>query len=178
MLIKIIGVLGMVVVAFLGYVAMQPSDYTISRSVAIQAPAEKVFPYLNNSRLAKEWANWSDVDPHATMTFVGPEEGVGAQTKWEGGKQLGTGSATIENSVPNQQVDIRLVYLKPMAMTQNAQYLLNFENGQSVVTWRVQGQNNFMGRLMCVFFNMDKMVGGMFEKFLGNLKTIVESSTN
>ena len=44
------------------------------------------------------------------------------------------------------------------------------------MTWRVQGKNTFMERFMCIFVNMDKMVGGMFEKGLLNLKTLVEKS--
>ncbi len=44
------------------------------------------------------------------------------------------------------------------------------------MTWKVDGQNNFVGRLMCIFMNMDKMVGGMFEKGLAKLKTTVEGA--
>jgi hypothetical protein len=33
-----------------------------------------------------------------------------------------------------------------------------------------------MGRLMCVFMDMDKKVGAMFEKGLSNLKTLVETA--
>jgi hypothetical protein len=176
MAIKIILGLGIIVGLFLIYVAMQPEIYMVSRSVTINAPAEKIFPYLNNSRLIKQWSDWSEIDPQAKMAFDGPETGVGAKTSWQDGKQLGTGSATIVNSIPNQQVDIKLSYVKPMVMEQDATYLLTSQGNQSVMTWKVTGKNGFMGRLMCVFMNMDKMVGGMFEKFLGNLKTIVEKS--
>jgi hypothetical protein len=165
-----------ILVVFLAYVAMQSPNYVISREIAINAPAEKIFPYLNNSKLAESWGPWLEVDPQAKMTYSGPAEGVGSRASWEGGNQLGTGSATIVESVPNQRVQIKLEYVKPMNMTQDSEYLIKSTGNQSVVTWKVQGKNTFMGRLMCIFVNMDKMVGGMFEKGLSNLKALVERS--
>lgn len=165
-----------IVAVFLGYVATRPSDYVISREIAIDAPAQRIFPYLNNSKLAEQWGPWTEVDPEAKMTYSGPDSGVGSRASWDGGKQLGTGSATIVESVPDRRVGIRLEYVKPMNMTQDAEYSIRPEGAQSVVTWKVQGRNNFVGRLMCVFMDMDKMVGGMFEKGLQNLKSLVEKS--
>ena len=61
-------------------------------------------------------------------------------------------------------------------MTQHSDYLLKPNGNQTTVTWRVTGKNNFVSRLMCSFVDVDKMVGGMFEKGLSNLKRLVESS--
>lgn len=170
--------LGFVVLvgAFLGYVALQPSDYVISREVTIRAPAEKVFPYLNNAKLAANWSPWSELDPKAKMSFSGPDEGVGSRTSWADGEKLGTGSATIIESVANQSVRIKLEYAKPFEMTQDAAYSIKSSGGETKVVWSVQGKNTFMGRVMCAFGNMDKMVGGIFEKGLLNLKNLVEKS--
>lgn len=159
---------------FLGYVGFKSPEYVIERKITIQAPANKIFPFLNNSKQADRWGPWREIDPAAKMVFSGPDEGVGARTSWSGGKQLGTGSATIVESVPNQRVVIKLEYLEPMKMTQDATYLIEAGGEGSVVTWKVTGQNSFLGRLMCTFVNMDKMVGGMFEKGLANLRTLAE----
>lgn len=163
------------IVIVLGLAALQPSDYKISRETTIDAPVQKVFPYLNSSQLGDKWGPWKEVDPKAQMVFSGPIEGVGAKTSWDSQGQLGTGSATIVESVPNQRVGIKLEYTKPMNMTQDAVYLARSEGNKTVVTWQVTGKNTFPGRVMCLFMNMDKMVGGMFEKGLSNLKTLVES---
>jgi hypothetical protein len=161
---------------FLGYVAIQPADYVISRSTAINAPAERIFPYLNNSKLAEKWGPWLEADPQAKMVYSGPDAGVGSKASWDSPGQLGTGSATIADVRENQLVGIQLEYTKPMTMTQYSEYLVAPSAGnQTTVTWRVTGKNGFPGRVMCVFMNMDKVVGGMFEKGLSNLKTLVES---
>ncbi len=176
MLKKVGLVLIALVAVLLVYVGLQSPDYVISREITIQAKPEKIFPFLNNSKLAEQWEPWKEVDPGAVMVYSGPEQGVHARTDWDSHGQLGTGSATIVESDLNTRVALRLEYVKPMNMVQNSEYLVHAAGEQSVVIWRVTGQNNFIGRLMCVFINMDKMVGGMFEKGLANLKTIVEKT--
>ena len=41
-------------VAFLGFVALRDPHYVVQREITISAPAEKVFPYLNNQKLAEK----------------------------------------------------------------------------------------------------------------------------
>jgi hypothetical protein len=175
MMFKKIGIsLVIIVAAFLAYVAVKPADFYISREISINAPVEKIFPYLNNAKLNKDWNPWFDVDPNAKISFSGPEEGVGARTSWEGGDQLGVGSATVFESIPNQSVKIKLEYVKPFTVTQDAEYTVKSTGNQSVVTWGVRGKNNFIQRLVCTFMNMSDMVGKTFEKGLTKLKTQVE----
>jgi hypothetical protein len=176
-MLKKIGIaLAAVISLFLVYVAFQSPDYEIKRQITIQASPEKIFPHLNSSKLADKWGPWKEIDPAAAYAFSGPETGVGAKTSWTGGKQMGTGSATISEVVPNQLVGIKLEYIEPMSMSQYSEYILEPKDGQSLMTWRVRGKNGFVSRLMCNFFNMDKMVGGFFEKGLSNLKTQVETA--
>jgi uncharacterized protein YndB with AHSA1/START domain len=163
-----------IVVVFLGYAGTRSPDYRVSREVTINAPVEKVFPYLNNSKLSEKWGPWAEMDPASKMEYSGPESGVGARTSWDSKTDLGTGSATIVESVPNQRVGIRIEYTKPMQMIQDSAYIVKASGNQSVVTWSVTGKNSFLGRVMCMFMDMDKMVGGMFEKGLSKLKGIVE----
>lgn len=173
--------IALAILAFIGvilvYAAFRSPHYMVSREIAINAPVEKIFPYLNNMKLGDQWGPWMAMDPATTMTHAGPDEGVGAKTLWTGGKQMGTGSATIVESVTNERVGIKIEYTEPMGMVQDSQYLVKKVGEQSIVTWKVEGDNNFIGRVMCTFINMDKMVGGMFEKGLSNLKNLVETGS-
>lgn len=171
----VVSLLG-IVALFLAYVALKSPSYVVSRSITINAPVEKVFPYLNNSQLTEKWGPWREEDPDAKMSYSGPDAGVGSKASWVDGKKLGTGSATIVESVPNERVGIKLEYQAPMNMTQYAQYLATRQGSQTVVEWKVEGKNSFMGRLMCTFVNMDKMMGGFFEKGLSKLKSLAENS--
>jgi hypothetical protein len=46
----------------------------------------------------------------------------------------------------------------------------------SLVTWDMSGPQPFMGKLMSVFIDTEKMVGGAFEKGLSDLKALVETA--
>lgn len=166
-----------IIAMFLVYVALRPASYEISREITINASPAKVFPFLNTRSLANSWNPFLKNDPTLKVSIEGPEVGVGAVTIWEDGKQTGTGRATVIESVPNERVNVRLDYKKPFEGTQNAAYLLREEGGKSVVTWKVGGKNSYFPRLMCLFMNMDKMVGGAFEQGLAELKTLVEKSS-
>lgn len=171
---KVLIAIAAVLILFFVAVLLMPADYTIERSVTINATPEQVFPHLVSTRKADDWGPWREEDPKAQMSYSGPEEGVGSKSSWTGGEKLGTGSATIVNVVPNERVDVKLEYQAPMNMTQDAYYILKSEDGKTHMTWGVKGKNNFMGRAMCIFMNMDKMVGSFFEKGLNKLKSIVE----
>jgi hypothetical protein len=175
MLLKLgLGLLALLL-GFVIYVAMKPSEFVVSREITIQAPPEKIFPYLNNSKLMNDWSPWPEVDPKAQMVFSGPPEGVGARTSWDSTGQLGTGSATIIESIPYRSVRTKLAYVKPFNMEQDAHLSIQPAGGGSVVTWSVSGRNPFFGRLMCSLMNMDKMVGNNFNKGLSKLKAMLEN---
>jgi hypothetical protein len=43
------------------------------------------------------------------------------------------------------------------------------------VTWAIYGPQPYIAKLMCMlFFDQDKMIGGMFEKGLVSLKEMME----
>jgi hypothetical protein len=172
---KIVYAILTLVAAFLIYVAFQPSAYEVSRTISIDAPPSKVFPYVNNRTLANSWNPWLKMDPGIQIAVSGPETGVGSKTSWAGGKDTGVGSATVTESIPNERVTVKLEYEKPFAMTQEAAYVLKSAGKQTEVTWLVQGNKNFVSKVMCTFMNMDKMVGGTFEKGLAELKALVET---
>ncbi len=160
---------------FFTYIALESPEYKISREIKITASPEVIFPFINNSRKADEWMPWKDSDPSVKMTYSGPEEGVGATSEWNSTGSMGTGSARVVESLLNEQVKTELNYAKPMKMEQTALISLIPEKEGTIVRWSVTGQNNFVGRLFCFFIDMDKFVGGEFEKGLSKLKTMTEA---
>ncbi len=160
---------------FFTYVATLPSHGVISRSILINASVDKVFPYINTRTVANSWNPWFRKDPQTRITFDGPEEGVGSQTSWVGGNELGTGSATVVQSIPNEKVVVRLEYKEPFQMVQDATYTLTSQGAQTLVEWKVEGETPFLQRALCVFINMDKIVGDVFAQGLSELKTMVEA---
>jgi hypothetical protein len=89
---------------------------------------------------------------------------------------MGTGSATITESIPNERVVTRLEYQEPMVMGQDAIYELKNLGSQTQVIWKVTGRNGFFSRLMCLIMNVEKQVGESFSKGLAKLKLVAEKT--
>ncbi len=71
---------------------------------------------------------------------------------------------------------IKLEFLKPFKATNETAFALEPDGTGTKVTWSMDGTNDFMAKLFTVFMNMDKTVGGDFEKGLAQLKTVAETS--
>jgi hypothetical protein len=176
MLKKIFIVLAAIIVAFLVVVAMQPSEFHITRSDTMAAPAAAVFEQVNDFHKWDAWSPWAKLDPEVKNTFEGPPARQGAVFAWVGNNQVGEGRMTITESRTNELVRFNLEFFKPMAGTSTSEFTFKFEGNQTTVTWSMDGKNNFIAKAMCLFMNMDKMVGGQFEKGLASIKAIVEAA--
>ena len=164
-----------IVVVFLIVVAMQPSDFRIERSATMRAPAPAAFAQVNDFQNWRAWSPWEKVDPALKRQYDGPRAGTGAVYAWQGNKDVGEGRMTITDSKPAELVRIKLEFFKPFAATNTAEFRFKGAGDNTAVTWSMTGQNNFLSKAMCLFIDMDKMVGGMFEQGLSQMKSVVET---
>jgi hypothetical protein len=167
--------LAVIVVIFLGVVAMQPSEFTITRAATISAPPPVVFAQVNDFHNWGAWDPWAKLDPNAKSTFEGPDAGTGAVLRWEGNSEVGKGSMKIIESRPSELIRIDLEFQEPMAGTALTEFTFAPQGDQTLVTWAMSGTNNFMSKAVCIFMDMDKMLGGQFETGLANLKMVSEA---
>jgi polyketide cyclase/dehydrase/lipid transport protein len=174
----ILGGVAAVLAVFLLVVAMQPSDFKVERSATMRAPAPAAFAQVNDFQKWQGWSPWEKVDPALKRQYEGPKAGTGAVYAWQGNKDVGEGRMTITESKPAELVRIKLEFFKPFAATNAAEFSFKPAGADSTsVTWTMTGQNNFLSKAICLFVDMDKMVGGMFEQGLTQMKTVVERSS-
>lgn len=177
MLKRILLVIVAVVLAFIGYVALQPSTFSIERSAIVVAPVERVFGEVNDFHNWQQWSPWAKLDPDAKATFEGPASGEGAIFRWAGNEKVGEGSMTVLESRPNEHIKIRLDFVKPWAGTNATDFSFKPDGPRTIVTWTMSGEQGFLQKAICVFTNPDKMVGEQFEKGLANLKQLAEGKS-
>jgi uncharacterized protein YndB with AHSA1/START domain len=164
--------IGLVVVlaVLAGIVSTRPDTFTVERSATIQSPPELVFARVNDFHRWNEWSPWDHLDPQMKRTFEGANAGVGAMYGWTGNKDVGEGRMTVKDSKPNERVTIELEFIKPFAATSTTTFTFTPAGEGTRVGWKMEGKNNFMSKAMSMFMNMDKMVGGDFERGLAAMK--------
>jgi len=170
-----LAVIGVLAIAFFGYVAMKPSEFRIQRSAEICAPMEAVFPLINDLRQFNSWNPFAKADPEVNIIYSGPANGVGAAYDWSG-KKSGAGRMRIAQVVPSSKVRMQLDFNKPFVANNVAEFTLAPRGALTTVTWAMTGRSPFSHKLMGTICNMDKMVGGEFAKGLASLKAMVEKS--
>src|SRR5687768_11810077 len=176
MLKKILIAIAAIIAAFFVVVALQPGEFRVARSATISAPPPVVFEQVNDLRKWEAWNPWGKIDPAMKLSYEGPSSGAGAIYTWAGNNEVGEGRMTITESRPNERVRFNLEFFKPMAGTSTAEFAFKPQGNQTEVTWTMTGKNNFIGKAMCLFMSMDKMIGEQFEKGLADMKAIAESA--
>jgi hypothetical protein len=110
-------------------------------------------------------------------TFDGPAAGTGASYAWSGNSKAGQGRMTILDSKPNEQLSIKLEFIKPFSATNQTTFKLVPSASGTEVHWIMEGQNGFSGKAFALLMNMDKMLGKSFEEGLANLNTAAQSAS-
>ena len=64
------------VIIFIIVAAMQPSDFRVTRTGTISAPASAVFAQVNDLQKWDAWSPWAKLDPEARNYFEGPASGT------------------------------------------------------------------------------------------------------
>ena len=177
MIIDILIVLAVIVIGLIVFIASRPSDFIITRSATIPAPASVLFDQVNDLHLWNAWSPWARMDPNSEKTYEGVKSGVGAIFRWKGNKEVGQGSMTILESVPDKLVRIRLDFLVPFKATNFAKFTFEPKGDQTLVTWSMTGNNSFIAKAVVMVMNCDKMIGGIFEKGLVNLQEVTAQMT-
>ncbi|MGY4542752.1 ribosome-associated toxin RatA of RatAB toxin-antitoxin module [Arthrobacter sp. UYNi723] len=145
------------------------SSYEVTRSALIPAPAEDVFPLVNSFLEWTKWSPWENVDPELNRSYSGSDAGVGAKYAWSGNRKAGSGDMEIVESDAPRSIKVRLEFTKPFKAVNPTTFTFTPADGGTQVTWRMTGDNKGLAKIFAMIVNMDKMVGGDFERGLAAL---------
>jgi hypothetical protein len=166
----------LVIAASIAFVATRPADFCITRSATMSAPPSTAFAQVNDFHHWDAWSPWAKLDSTMKQTYEGTPSGAGAIYSWNGNNKVGEGRMTILESRPSDFIRINLEFMRPFKATNTADFTFKPEDTKTLVTWSMSGKSNFMLKAMKLFMNMDKMVGGDFEKGLAAMKAVVEGA--
>jgi Polyketide cyclase / dehydrase and lipid transport len=174
---KKIGLVVLALIAVLFVISLfLPSKVTVVRSAVLKAPAPVVFEQVNMLQNWERWSPWHTIDPQMLLSYEGPDSGKGAKYNWfSKHPDVGNGSVTITESIPNQRVDIKMVF----EGQGDGLSLYQFEETPegTKVTWTMESEmgDNPIGKYFGLM--LDGLVGPDFERGLENLRGVVEQPT-
>ena len=167
-------ILVVIIAAVLIYAATRPNDFVVTRSAGIKAPAEAIFPLINDFRRWPEWSPYEKLDPDVKRTLSGADSGKGAAYAWEGSSKAGKGRMEITGSAPSSLVSLKLDFEKPFRASNTVDFSLSPSGDGTTVTWAMRGARPFIAKLMGLFMNFDTLIGRDFEAGLDNLRRATE----
>lgn len=167
-------IVALIVVGVLIYASTKPDTFRIERSINIAAPADTIFPLVNDFHQWEVWSPWEKVDPTLKRSYSGAASGKGAAYAWTGNKNVGQGSMEITESTPPSKVVLRLHFLKPFEARNTVEFVLLPQANGTLVTQAMYGPSPFMSKVMGLVFSMDKMVGTKYEEGLASIKALAE----
>ncbi|MCC7502851.1 MAG: SRPBCC family protein [Flavobacteriales bacterium] len=167
-------VIGLLIAAVLIRALTKPDMVRYQRSTWINAGPERIIPHIANFHNWKDWSPWEKMG-EMERTYGGPTEGVGAKYGWKSNGRAGEGSMEVlQSSVSGVKIDLQFV--KPFKNVCVANFEFTSEWGGTTVNWVMDGPNLFMGKVMSVFLDMEKMIGKDFDLGLAGLKRVVEEA--
>jgi hypothetical protein len=172
-LLGLVAVIVVAAVVVLVLASRQPDEFRVQLTTTINAPAEKIVGHIEDFHQWSAWSPWEHLDPAMQRTFSGAPTGKGSIYEWSGNDDVGQGRMEILDSTPDK-VAIKLDFYKPMEASNIAEFDLQPKGDATDVTWAMYGPMPFISKVMCVFFDLDKMVGPDFEKGLAELKKVSE----
>jgi hypothetical protein len=157
----------------LAYAATKPDTFRVQRAATIKAPADKIFPLINDLRAQSTWSPF-EKDPDMKRTHSGPAQGAGATYEWDGNRQVGAGRIAITDAKAPSQVTLALNMFRPMEAHNVVEFTLQPQGDATTVTWVMHGAQPYLAKVMSTVIDCDKMVGSMFEEGLTKLKALAE----
>jgi uncharacterized protein YndB with AHSA1/START domain len=181
-MLEIIAIIAVVLAAAIAIIlilaATKPNTFSVRRAITVKAPAERIFPLINDFHQWGTWSPYEHKDPAMKRSYSGAESGKGAVYAWDGNKNVGSGRMEILDVSAPTKIVIKLDFFAPFEGHNTAEFTMlpqgDATNLATNVSWLMYGPVPFKAKIMHVLMNIDRMVGKDFETGLANLKRLTE----
>jgi hypothetical protein len=162
----------LIVAAILVVAAMRPAGFSVVRSTSVGAPPQRILPLIADFHRWAEWSPYEKLDPQMKKTYAGAPSGPGAVYEWNS-KKAGAGRMEILAATP-ATLTIKLDFTKPMTAHNTTEFSAVPQGGTTLLTWTMSGRYGLPAKVMCLFIDMDTLVGKDFDVGLASIKAIAE----
>lgn len=171
-LLAIVAIVAVVLIAAL----FIKGDYSIQRSIVINKPKTEVFNYIKYLKNQNDYSKWASMDPGMKKEFRGTDGQPGFISAWDSDRDsVGKGEQEIKKIDEGKRVDYEIRFIKPMEAIAPAYMITDsIAPMQTKVTWGFEEHVPYPFNVMCLFFDVEKMIGNDLQTGLNNLKGKLE----
>jgi hypothetical protein len=150
-------------------------DMNYEKSIAINAPIEKVWENVSTLAAMDTWSPWNERDPNMERTLTGVDGEPGAKQAWVSDvKNVGEGSQTIISVDKPNQLNTKLEFIKPFKSEADAYVTLSKDGSETKATWGFKSTMPYPMNIMKLFMNFEANMDKDFGSGLNKLKSICE----
>lgn len=174
---KILKYLGILLLALLLFILIAglflPTKFHVERSIEVSTSTETAQRYMKDLSHFEQWSPFKKYDTNTVVTLKGKPGEIGSSYNWKGNSDVGSGSMEI-SAIEKNNVTLRLKFVEPWESECEAHFIFKSTKGKTTITWSINGDSPYPFNTMCLFMDMDNMMGKDFESGLLALKTILE----
>ena len=129
------------------YLARQPGEYLVRRSLVMDVDRQTVFDKVRDLRSWKDWSPWLMHEPDTLLKFSDNASREGGSYTWNG-KRVGAGKLTHIRFDGLNKIEQRIEFTRPFKSICDVWWEFSDVNNQTEVTWCMRGKMPFPLRFM------------------------------
>lgn len=165
------------IIGFAIYVAVQPNEFSVTRTITLQAPQQLVFNNVSDFKNWEAWSSWREADPDMVIRLQKQTAGIGGSYEWE--DKDGIGVIKTNDAKRFESLDQEMLYgaYPPSQITWGFRAT---PEGDTDVTWNISGKDlPFLFKFFCLIGGgMESQIGPHFERSLEKLDSILVADMN
>ncbi len=175
----ILGIVLVLVLAFVIGMFIFPTTLKVERSIEINAPRSLVFEHVNNFAHVNQWSPWTKLDPNMKSEITGEDGTTSAVYAWESDSDdVGKGDQQF-TLITVDTVLTHINFYKPFESSADAYLVLEeLTPTTTKVTWGFVSDVGRPGNVFMGLMNGAEAIGADYQKGLDSLKAQVEFEMN
>lgn len=152
--------------------------YNVTREITINKSNQEVFDYIKYLKNQNNFSVWAKMDPNMKKTYKGTDGKIGFISAWDSkNENVGKGEQELVKINEGKRLDFELRFKEPFEANDHV-YMTTTKISESKtkVVWGFNGEMNYPMNIMCLFMDMDEMLGKDLSKGLENLKVVLEKN--
>lgn len=171
----ILGIIVAILLAVLIFLARLEGNYSVKRSLEIEAPTEAVFAAIVDFKTWPEWSPWLMHEAKTKITYSDNYQDEGGYYSWDG-KVVGAGKLSHIDINPTTSISQQIEFIRPFKSVNQVTWEFENRGEKTFVSWTMAGSMPFPFRFMTK--QMEPRIGRDYELGLALLNGYMNAAAS